>query len=123
MKIIKPLALGSLIVLAAGLFGTPSAQAGTRVSINIGGGGYCAPVYYPQPVAYCPPPPVYVQPVYRPVYYQPAYCPPPRVYYPQTRGYYPQNRGYYQPQRANYPSAGYQGGYAPRQVYYSPGYR
>jgi hypothetical protein len=103
MKYFKPLAWATLGIVALGLFAAPSAQAGTRVSVNIGGfgGGYCQPAYYPRPVAYCPPP-RYVQPYYRPVYYPGprAYCPPP--------GY----RAY----PAHY-------GYSPRPAYFYPGYR
>ena len=96
MRISKPFAWAALSLVALGLFAAPSAQAGTRVSVNIGGyggygGGYCAPAYYPRPYyGYYP------QPYYQPVVYRPAYYAPPRAYYPAP-GYRPYGYGYGRP--------------------------
>jgi|GEM_PF-2345057 len=91
-KIILGAALAAVVVLAAG----QEAQAGVKVSVNIGGGhyghyghgshyGYCPPpvVVAPAPVL-CPPRVVYHRPVR---YYSPApvvvYRPAPVVAYPR----------------------------------------
>ncbi|HEY8900791.1 MAG TPA: hypothetical protein VIM61_10300 [Chthoniobacterales bacterium] len=57
-----------------------TSQAGPRVSVYVGSGGYCGPRYYAPPVCYVP----------RRTYYRPApvyYAPAPVVYVPAPRFY------------------------------------
>lgn len=73
--------LAAVALVGVSLLPVPSANAGTRVSINIGTGysTYPYPVYYQAR-------PCYARPVYRPYYYKP------NPYYSRNNGYY-YNRG------------------------------